>query len=443
MRALVVAAVLAVVAALPAAATNEVSITVFWGDGCPHCAAEHAFLAELAAEVPRVVVQDYEVWYHPENLRLFEETARLYGVEPVGVPMTFLGEQVWIGFDDRVAAEIRAAVLAEVAAGDAGDTESADQPAGAVWLPVVGSVDVANVPLVAATVAIGLVDGVNPCSLWALSILLALVVRGGSRARIAAVGGTFLLVTAAVYGAFILGMYGTLSLVSHVDWVRLAVAAVALVFGLINVKDYVWFRSGPSLSIPERSKPALLERMRSVALAEKTLFVTMAGAAGLAAGVALLELPCTAGLPVLWVNLVSTAEVGPHATGGLLGLYLGFYLLDEVIIVVAVVVAMQAAKLQERHGRALKLVTGALMIALAAVLIFAPEVMQSLTALLLVPLITGVIVVAMVVLRRVVPSGRPGGPHITRATAPSRGVRAGTAGRPAASGTRCTDGTSS
>jgi fructose-specific phosphotransferase system IIC component len=130
------------------------------------------------------------------------------------------------------------------------------------------------------------------------------------------------------------------------------------------------------------------------------------GTAGLAAGVAVLELPCTAGFPVLWANLVSEAGLGPQATVGLVGVYLGFYLLDELIIVVIVVAAMRATKLQERHGRVLKLVSGALMIALATVLVIAPQAMQSLSAMLLVPLVTGIVVVVVMMLRRFTTSGR-------------------------------------
>ncbi|HSI94036.1 MAG TPA: thioredoxin family protein [Jiangellaceae bacterium] len=400
LRVLLAAAILVVASSLPAAASDEVTIVFFWGDGCSYCATEHAFLDELAAEVPHVVVLDYEVWQHAENLLLFEETAHRYGIEPTAVPTTFLGEQAWVGFDERIAAEIRAAVLA------ATGTISADQPLTTVQLPILGPVEVENVPLVVATVTIGLVDGVNPCSLWALSVLLALVLRGGSRARIAAVGGTFLLVTAGIYGAFILGTYSALTLVSHLSWVRLAVAAAAFAVGLVNLKDFLWFHAGPSLSIPEGRKPAIFERMRKVAFTERSLVVAVVGTAGLAAGVAVLELPCTAGFPVLWANLVATADVGQQATVGLLGLYLGIYLLDELIVVAAVVVALRATKLQERHGRVLKLVSGSLMIALAGILIWVPEAIESLTAMLLVPLVAIGVVVAAVTFRRVVLSAR-------------------------------------
>ena len=62
----------------------------------------------------------------------------------------------------------------------------------------------------------------------------------------------------------------------------------------------------------------------------------------------------------------------------LFGVYMVVFLLDEFAVFGTAVVAMRAAKLEERHGRALKLVSGTLMIVLAAVLILAPDLMQNL-----------------------------------------------------------------
>lgn len=78
-------------------------------------------------------------------------------------------------------------------------------------LPLIGPVDVGGSSLLVATFLIALVDGVNPCSLWVLSILLALVLRTGSRGRVLAIGGTFLVVTTLLYGLYIGGIYGFLS----------------------------------------------------------------------------------------------------------------------------------------------------------------------------------------------------------------------------------------
>jgi cytochrome c biogenesis protein CcdA/glutaredoxin len=403
-RALLLGVVLVLAGALPAgAADDSVTIEFFWGDGCPHCATQHRFLDDLADEFPEVVVLEYEVWRDAANLELLRQTASRHGVEARAVPMTFIDDRHWVGFDGRIGAEIRAVVVAALRGDDPGDEEA---PPATIWLPLVGTIDVEGASLVVATVAIGLVDGFNPCSLWALSILLALMVRGGSRRRLVAVAGTFLVITAAIYGAFIVGLYGAFAVVGHLGWVRVLVASAALTFGVVNVKDFFWPRSGPSLSIPESRKPSLYKRMREVAIDERPLMVVLAATAGLAAGVALLELPCTAGLPVLWANMVSASEVSAGVTAGLLGIYMAMYLLDELIIVAAVVVAMRVTKLQDRHGRTLKLVSGWLMIVLAVALIAAPAAMESLGGVLAVFLAAAVLSVATSAVRRTVRSGR-------------------------------------
>ena len=99
---------------------------------------------------------------------------------------------------------------------------------------------------------------------------------------------------------------------------------------------------------------------------------------GIAGGVALIELPCTAGFPVIWTTLVSEAAVGQTAFIGLLLLYLGVYLSVEIAILAGAIITLRATRLQEGHGRKLKLVGGMVMIALAGVLLVDPTIMESL-----------------------------------------------------------------
>ena len=65
-----------------------VDIYLFWGDGCSHCAAERPFLQELQQQYgDKMVLHEYELWYHPENTALVEQFAAAYGMGPSGVPM--------------------------------------------------------------------------------------------------------------------------------------------------------------------------------------------------------------------------------------------------------------------------------------------------------------------------------------------------------------------
>lgn len=360
-------------AAQSESAEQPTPLVLFWGDGCPHCEAEWEFLTGLGSEYPDLEIIGYEVWHSEENQRLFADVLARRGEEVSGVPTTLFGDHMWVGFSNSVARQIEVAVEAAFTGVEASElsTETID-------LPLFGERDVGSTSLFVSTLLIAFVDGFNPCSLWALSILLALVLRTGSRRRVIAVGTTFLLVTAGLYALYIVGLYSVLEFAAHASWIRATMAAVALTFGVINVKDFFAFKRGPSLTISERAKPKLYQRMRTVA-DDKPIQTVLAGTVVLATGVSLLETPCTAGYPLLWTDLVTRQGVATSTAVALFGVYMLVFLLDEFAVFGTAVVAMRAAKLEERHGRALKLVSGTLMIVLAGVLILAPDLMQNLT----------------------------------------------------------------
>ena len=79
-------------------------------------------------------------------------------------------------------------------------------------LPIIGEVDLQKQSLVVSTLLIALVDGVNPCSVWVLSMLLAITLHTGSRKKVLIIGLVFLTVTAAVYALFIAGLFTVFSL---------------------------------------------------------------------------------------------------------------------------------------------------------------------------------------------------------------------------------------
>lgn len=134
---------------------------LFWGAGCPHCAAEREFLVELEASHPSLVIRQYEVFGNEDNQRRFEERAAVVGTTARYVPTTFVGDRWWVGFDDTIATEIEAAVTALEDDGDVPGPEARS----VIEVPLVGEVDVGDRSVVLSTLLIGFVDGVNPCSL--------------------------------------------------------------------------------------------------------------------------------------------------------------------------------------------------------------------------------------------------------------------------------------
>lgn len=89
---------------------SRVPVYFFWGDGCPHCVHEKVFLEELNNKIPAVDVHSYEVWFHPENKKFYENLSKAYGTISGGVPATFIGDKVWVGYNEQRGREIEAKV---------------------------------------------------------------------------------------------------------------------------------------------------------------------------------------------------------------------------------------------------------------------------------------------------------------------------------------------
>jgi cytochrome c biogenesis protein CcdA len=269
-----------------------------------------------------------------------------------------------VGFSDEIGKEIEDTIQTLVA-GNSSDTSNAD----ILNVPIIGKVNLKDQSLFVSTLLISFVDGVNPCSVWVLTMLLAITLHTGSRRKVFIIGMIFLTVTSAVYMLFITGLFTVLKIVSFIGWIQVAVAMVSLVFGLVNIKDYFWYKEGISFTIDDSKKPGIYQRMRKVMDASESFWGLAGATVVLSAGVSLVEFSCTAGFPVLWTNLLTAQKVSTLLFIGLLLVYMIVYQADEMVFFFTAVFSLKASKIEEKHGRILKLIGGMLMLTLAVVMI--------------------------------------------------------------------------
>ena len=381
---------------------HRVAVYLFWGDGCPHCAAEKPVLEELAQKYPQIDLRLYEVWYVDENQTHFINMAKAYGFEPSGVPTTFIGDKYWVGYNDDLKAEFEETIQACIQNGCADKgvgiipgIEAPKEPVAeggeaqmggshVIKVPLLGQIDLDKQSLFVSTLLIAFVDGVNPCSVWVLTMLLALTLHTGSRRKVMIIGVIFLTVTAAVYALFIAGLFTIFTVVSFVGWIQVVVSLVALFFAAVNIKDYFWYKEGLSFTISDDKKPGIFQRMRRIMDASESLPAMAGATVVLAAGVSLVEFSCTAGFPVVWTNMLTTQKVGAGLFVALLLVYMLIYQLDELVIFFTAVYSLKASKLEEKHGRILKLIGGILMLTISIVMLVNPALMNNMTSSLLI-----------------------------------------------------------
>jgi len=300
------------------------------------------------------------------------------------VPVFHLCDRLIVGFDRPEAMGPRLAGILESWTRPCREAIGTDDEAGdetvvvvggdgeAIDLPWLGRLDAGRLGMPLFTLAVGLVDGFNPCAMWVLLLLLSILVNLRDRTRILAIAGTFVIVSGLAYFAFMAAWLNVFQWIGMLRPVQIALGSMAVVIGLVHIKDFFAFKQGPSLSIPESAKPGIYTRIRRIVNAEN-LPAAVAGAFVLAVLVNMVELLCTAGLPAMYTGILTQRDYPAAVRYGYLGLYIAAYMFDDALMVAGVVISLSRIKLQETGGRWLKLVSGGVVLALGLLMLVRPE----------------------------------------------------------------------
>jgi hypothetical protein len=359
----------------------SVQLWFFWSRGCPHCLDARPWVHELARNTPWLELHDRELTGDSANARAYVGMAAALGREAQYVPAFLFCEQMLVGWDSPrgIGEEVVEQLTAcrERRAGSAAATTT--EPARTVIdLPWIGRLESGDLSLPVLTLVMAGLDAFNPCAFFVLLLLLSLLVHLRNRRRMLLIGGLYVLVSGVMYFAFMAAWLNVFLVVGNIAWVTMAAGLLALLIGLINIKDYFAFRRGVSLTIAEPHKVEIFRRGRTV-LAAGSL-PAMAGATVFLAFVAnLYELLCTAGFPMVYTRLLTLQVTEPGRQYLWLALYNLIYVLPLLVIVVVVVWKMGSGRVSERGGRLLKLLSGSMMLALGVVLLAAPALLGSVT----------------------------------------------------------------
>jgi len=348
-----------------------VVLEVYWSLKCPHCLEALPQIEAMAKENPWLRVETREITRSPDNLERFVARAEALGGTAQVVPTLIYCGQMAVGWDDSAAG--RESLIGRLRACESGEPASGGtaEPA-RVAVPFLGEVDPAVLSLPVLTVLLAGLDAFNPCAFFVLLFLLSLLAHQHQRRRMLLIGGVFVSVSGLMYFAFMAAWLNVFLFVGMTETLRIGLAALAMLIGLINVKDFFAFRRGLSLSIPESAKPGLYARARAILKAE-SLPASLAAVAALAVVVNFVELLCTAGLPAIYTAVLTSQGLSPLAHYGYLGLYCLAYIADDALMVGTAVLALGSGRVTERGGRLLKLLSGGVMLALGVVMLLRPQ----------------------------------------------------------------------
>jgi len=349
----------------------ENELQVFVRPGCPYCEEAKRFLPELQRRRPDLHIRVRDIYQDPQALRELTELAERFGLRPIGVPAFYLRGKLIIGFlSGETTGKTLETLLDQ-------PTANAEQPPpdslpDSIVAPLLGQLNARELGLPVFTIVLGLLDGFNPCAMWVLLFLLSMLINLQDRAKMFLIGGVFVAVSGLVYFAFMAAWLNLFFLIGMSRMIQMLLGGVAVAVGSLNLKDFLAFGSGLSIGIPESAKPGIYRQVRNIIRAEN-LTGALAAVIVLAILVNTVELLCTAGLPAIYTQVLTTYSLPGWAYYGYLALYNLAYVADDSLMLAVAVVTLSRRKLQESGGRWLKLLSAGVMLALGLVLLLKPD----------------------------------------------------------------------
>lgn len=375
---------------------NLVNIYLFYSDTCPHCAKEKELLDEIMDKYDNVRLYKYEIG-DEDNSKLLDEVASLYDTTVSGVPFTVIGDKVYKGFSyenskvkfmgtvdyysnygyvDRVGKYIGGIELPsyQINDDDVEITDYIDDYANyKIEVPLLGVVETKNLTLPVISILIGLVDGFNPCAMWVLLFLISMLIGMKDKKKMIILGTTFLLSSALVYLLFMLAWLNVATLLLKVNFVRILIGIIALVGAIFNLVGYIRHRKDNGCDvIDDKKRNRIFERIKKFTH-EKNFFLAILGVILLAVSVNIVELACSAGLPVMFTQILSMNNLTIIQEILYIALYMLFFLIDDLVIFFIAVRTMQITGVSTKYGKISKLVGGILLLLIGILLIFKPE----------------------------------------------------------------------
>ena len=328
-------------------------IIFFWGQGCLHCAKVEKFIQKNKLD-NYFEIEKKEIYFNQENRKEFIKECQNFNIplESQGVPMAIINDKCLIG-DEPIINALKAKMA--VINPDAG-TSTEENPSSDSKKERTSSAKKLTLPLVLGA---ALVDAINPCAFAVLIILMTTVLAAGSRRRALFAGIAF---ASAIYISYLsmgLGVYKALSTVNLSNWFMKFIAGLAILVGLLNIKDYFWYGGGGFLmEVPLSWRPKMKSLIHSVTSPLGAFFIGIL--------ISLFLLPCTSGPYIVILGMLSQKETFLTALSWLL-LYNAVFVLPMIIITLSCYFGLKperVEKLRQKKIRLLHLLAGAIMIIL-------------------------------------------------------------------------------
>lgn len=333
-------------------------IYFFYGTGCAHCAKVEQYF-EKEQIYQKYAIEKKEIYSNRDNAQFFNQLLDAKNIPAAdrGVPTIIIGDTILVGDQqiiDQFITEADAHLGLEKHSEYQEEQTAQPQPE-----PTTQSTSLTLFAVILGS----LVDAINPCA-FAVLIILMMTILATKKARTALFAG--LAFSCSIFLSYLLmglGLYKALNLGGAANWFFMLVGYLAIILGLLNLKDYFWYGKGVLMEVPLSWRPKLKALIHSV--------TNPIGAFLIGFLVSLFLLPCTSGPYIVILGMLAKRSFDASAL-----FYLVVYNIIFVSPMIAITLAVykgfdpqKAEKLRQKNLRILHLIAGLVLLAMGGIIL--------------------------------------------------------------------------
>jgi hypothetical protein len=239
-------------------------------------------------------------------------------------------------------------------------------------LPILGEINVKSVSLPIVAIVIGTIDGFNPCAMWVLLFLISMLLGMKDRKRMWILGVSFLVTSALMYFLVMMAWIELATTFNTVVWLRSIIAFIAVIGGFINIRSYIRTKDDGCEVVDDKKRIKIFERIKKFTT-EKSFILALIGVITLAITVNIIELACSAGLPLVFTQILVINEVSQLQRLMYTLLYVLFFLIDDLIVFAIAMTSLKITGISTKYGKYSHLVGGIIMVIIGVLLLLKPE----------------------------------------------------------------------
>jgi hypothetical protein len=245
-----------------------------------------------------------------------------------------------------------------------------------IKLPIIGEVKLADFSLILGAIFIGLIDGFNPCAMWILVFLITLLINMKNRKKMWVLGLAFILTSGLIYYIIMMSWLQIAVKLALIRAFQIIIGILALIMAIFSIRHFykqMRIESGCVVSNP-LEKRKLMVKIKKI-INQNNLWLALVGIISVAISVNIIELACSAGLPVVYSTMLAFHELSMFESALYILVYVIFFIFDDLLIFTIAAVSFRVTGISNKYAKYSNLIGGIIMIGLGILLLFFPEIL--------------------------------------------------------------------